>query len=232
MIRVSVCLFIIFVVLFSIISPGLAQTQKYSFPQASDGQINEAILKIVPVRWLPSHPLYFLISIKETVYRTFQPSSAKRADFDFVLAGKRLKEAYLLLDKEDIKNSGKSLFRYSSKLEDMNKQLTRARSQNQDVAAIVAEMAEGFKNQEVLLYAISKKAQGSNLDQAINDAGASFVKSVFEINNVVPGVKDRFKTITDMEAVESSLSAVPTPSPMTKIFEQASPSVRPKRIIY
>lgn len=223
---ISVCL-IIFVVLILLISPILAHGQEYVFPEATDGQIGEAISKTVPVRFLPSSPLYFLIIAKEITARFFQPSSAKRAEFDFVLASKRLKETYLLLENGDKKNAEKSLARYSSKLKDSDEQLEKARSQNQDVAAIVAEMAEGFKNQEVLLFAISKKIDPG--DQNLNEAGAAFVKSVMVINNVMPGVKDRFKTITEREK-EATFSATPSPSP--EVTLPASPSARPRRIIY
>ena len=230
---ISVCLITIFAALILIVSPIFAQSQKYYFPQASEGQINEAIAKIVPVRWLPSHPLYFLITAKETISRILQSSSANRAQFDFVLSGKRLKEVYLLLDRGDVKSANKTLLRYSSRLAAMDTQLEKARSQNQDIAEIVAEMAEGFKNQEVLLFAISKKgsADDSNFDNSLSTAQSSFIKAVFEINNVRPGVKDRFKTVTDKEKVEASQSAVPTPADNTT-FIQASPSARPRRIIY
>lgn len=229
---ISVCLITIFAALILLASPILAQGQKYYFPEATEGQTNEAIFKIVPIRWLPSHPLYFLIQVKEIFSRAFQSSSAKRADFDFVLSGKRLKETYLLLDRGDVKRANNTLQKYSSRLTAMDTQLEKARSQNQDVAAIVAEMAEGFKNQEVLLWAISKKgpADESNFDKSLTDAQTSFIKAVFEINNIMPGVKDRFKTITDQEK-EATLSATPTPSPDVMPLP-SSPSVRPRRIIY
>lgn len=229
---ISVCLIAVFVVLSLVTYPVLAHSQKFYFPEAGEGQISDAVGKIVPVRWLPSHQLYFLIFSKEAISRMFQSSSAKRAQFDFVLSGKRLKEVYLLLEKGDMKRANNSLMKYSSRLSAMNTQLEKARSQNQDVAAIVAEMAEGFKNQEVLLWAISKKIDGSDhtLDQTLGDARSAFVESVFAINNIVPGLKDRFKTITDEEK-EATMAPLPLPSPEA-LPSTASPSVRPKRIIY
>ena len=231
--RVSVCLITIFAALILFVSPILAQGVKYYFPEATDGQISEAIGKIVPVRWLPSQPSYILIRTKEVISRLFQASSAKRAEFDFVLSGKRLKEAYLLLDRGEVKQVNKTLQRYSSKLNDVNNQLEKARSQNQDVTAQVAEMAEGFKNQEVLLFAISKKIgqiSDPSLDQAFGDARSAFIRSVIVINNIMPGVKDRFKTVGDEER-EATFSAIPTPSPEVMSLP-ASPSAKPRRIIY
>ena len=224
---VSACILSFLLFFYSTASTVLAAHQYY-FPEASEGQINEAILKIVPVRWLPSNPFYFLISAKETVSRLFMPSSAKRADFDFVLSGKRLKETYLLLEKGDARNANKTLERYASRLNTMDGQLEKARSQNQDIAAIVAGMAEGFKYQEILLFAIWQKTEGPALDVA----QSAFVKSIDEINNIIPGVKDRFKTVASAEMVESSSSARPSPPPDRDNIPQATSSVRPRRIIY
>ncbi|MDP2632533.1 MAG: DUF5667 domain-containing protein [Candidatus Curtissbacteria bacterium] len=227
---ISVCLLVIFAVLVLIVFPVFGQIN-YHFPEASEGQINEAVAKIVPIRWLPSHPLYFLIRAKETFSRSLQPSSVKRAEFDFVLSGKRLKEVYMLLDHGDSGGAKKSLLRYSTKLEDVGRQLEKARSQNQDVAALVAQMADGFKYQEVFLFAIVQKAQGSDLDTNINIAGASFVATIKIVNNISPGVEDRFKTIVEAKLRESSASALPSPSPEVGTY-QASPSAKPRRIIY
>lgn len=228
--KILACLLVIFAVFVLIVFPVFGQTN-YHFPEASEGQINEAIFKIVPIRWLPSHPLYFLIRAKEAFSRSLQPSSVKRAEFDFVLSGKRLKEVYMLLDYGDFKDAKKTLLRYSTKLEDVGRQLEKARSQNQDVAALVAQMADGFKYQEVLLFAIVQKAQGSDLDPNINIAGAGFVATIKIVNNISPGVEDRFKTIVEAKLKESSASALPSRDPIIET-NQGSPTVRPRRIIY
>src|SRR3989344_6465925 len=129
----------------------------YQFEEFSEGQINDALTKTVPLRFLPSHPLYFLINIKEIISRFFQPSSVEKARFEFILSGKRLKETYLLLEKGDVKNTSKSLRKYSKRLDSMKRQIEKARSQNQSVVAFTDEIAEGLKLHEILLSAISRK---------------------------------------------------------------------------
>src|SRR5438309_11979055 len=84
----------------------------YNFSNFSEGDVNEALQRIVPYRLLPSHPLYFLIRAKETFDRQLNLSDAKRAVFDLILSGKRLNEAYDLFETNDIKNANKSLKRY------------------------------------------------------------------------------------------------------------------------
>ena len=219
---ISVCLLVL--CLFLLLIPVYANTE-YVFPQASDGQIDEALQKTVPLRFLPSHPLYFLIVVKESSSRFFQPSALKKAQFDFILSGKRLKETYLFLEKGDVKSANRSLIKYAERLAKMNTALERARSQNQDVTTLAAEIAEGLRFHEVLLFAIDKK-QRLILDQS----ASAFVKTVQVINNIMPGVKDRFKTLTNLQKKDENVEASPSPDETT-IFE-STPSMVPRRIIY
>src|SRR6266513_536851 len=102
---ISACLLTSLFVFFSFSS--IFAQSNYNFSNFNDGDINEALQRIVPFRILPSHPLYFLIKVKEVFDRQLKPSAAKRAEFDLVLSGKRLNEAYALFNKGDIKNASK-----------------------------------------------------------------------------------------------------------------------------
>lgn len=196
--------------------------------QVSDGQINEAIAKTVPLRFLPSSPFYFLITIKETVSRAFQPSSAKRAEFDELLSQKRLKESYLLIKSGDLSGGKKSLLRYRDRLKVMEENIDKARSQNQDVIVIVSEIAEDFKNQEILLAALNTRFSKEGIDEEIAKAIEAFDGAVMFINNISPGVKNRFVILPAKEA-----SSEATPAASQEIEPQTPfPSANPKRIIY
>ncbi len=213
--------------------PAAAHTQ-YNFPEATEGQFNEAIQKLVPLRFLPSHPLYFLITVKEAISRLLVPSSAERAKFDLVLSGKRLKEAYLLLLRNDVKNSSQQLARYSRRLEEMTKQVEKARSQNQEVTPLTGEIADNLRSHEILFYAIVKKwdliADSDSFDENLQNANDSFVKTILSINQIIPGVKDRFKIISE-EDVGKNQEATESVTVETQL-KQASPSAKPRRIIY
>jgi hypothetical protein len=195
---ISVCLPIIFVFLVILNSPVLANTN-YQFPKPTEGQVTEALTKTAPLRFLPSHPLYFFITIKETVNRMFQPSALKRAQFDLVLSGKRLKEAYLLLSKNDVKRASKSLNKYAKSMDNVTRQMEKARSQSQDVKPLVSEMAEDLRLYEILFCAIYNMRQthedaydfDANFEEGIN----SFKKVITNTTNVEPGFKDRFRII-------------------------------------
>lgn len=229
MIRILACVFTFFLVLV-FASPLFAASGE--FKDVSNGQINEALQRTVPTRFLPGHPLYFLITAKENVSRAFQPSSAKRAKFDLILAGKRMKESYLLLKKGNVKGASKTLKRYGQRLDTMVTQFEKARSQNQDVTPLASEIAEDFSLHETLFSAITteraEQEDEHNFNENMKIATASFVKAILAINNIRPGLKDRFMISTS----SAVLGAQNTPEEPTIDPIYPTPSTAPRKIIY
>src|SRR3989344_8657397 len=128
----SVCL--IFIFLFLLPAPAAigsirAHSDEVSTPKVTAGQVDEALLKTVPIRFLPSPPLYFLIIVKESITRFFKPSAAERFEFDFVLSSKRLKETHFLLNERETNKAYDNLLRYTKRLGKMAEELKKARSQ-------------------------------------------------------------------------------------------------------
>ena len=195
---VSACLTALFFLAFF---AKVSYAQVESFPQATEGQITEAVEKLPHIRILPSNPLHFFIRVKENVSRFFNASSANRAEFDLTLSGKRLKEVYLFTEKNDVKNASKSLSQYSNRLEKLIEQMEKARSQNQEVLELSEKIADELALQERLLYAISQKSgdyQNSyNFDDNLQRANNEFKKTVSAIDNVKPGLKNRFPYFWD-----------------------------------
>ena len=196
---VQACLIALFFLAF-FANGSLAQAHS-SFPQVTDGQMNEAVEKLPHVRFLPSNPLHFFISVKENITRFFNASSIKRAEFDLALSGKRLKEAYLLTEKNDVKNASKALFKYSKRLEKLREQMEKAKIQNQVVVELSEKIADNLVMHERFLYAISQKSESyqnsynfaGNFQKAENE----FMETVLAIDNVKPGLKDRFPYLWD-----------------------------------
>ena len=190
---VSACLTALFFLAFF---AKVSYAQIESFPKATDGQINEAVEKLPHVRILPSNPLHFFIRVKEKVSRFFNASSVKRAEFDLVLSGKRLKEAYLFTEKNDVANASKSLSQYSNRLDKLTEQMEKAGSQNQEVLELSEKIADQLAMHERFLYAISQKSQdyqnSYNFDDNLKRAKNEFKETVSAIDNVKPGLKDRF----------------------------------------
>ena len=229
---ISACLVLFLITFLLVPKPAFAHSE-YSLPQAGGGQVAEALAGTVPLRFLPSHPLYFLILIKENINRIFQPSAVKRAEFDLVVAGKRVKETYLLIDKGDSKNAAKSIRRYSQRMKKMVKQINKARSQNQEVEPQVMQMAESLRLHEILLSTTNTKWQliedKDNFDEYFSGGIAAFSETILALDDVKPGIKDRFKTITTAgESAEKEAS----PTPSGADLPQATSSAAPRRIIY
>lgn len=208
-----------------------AFAKDYNIPPASAGQVQEAEAQIVPLRFLPSSPFHFLILAKEMVDHFFQPSSAKRAGFDLILSGKRLKEAYMLLQQDEDRLAADALDRYSSRLLKMSENLNRARSQNQETKPLAETIGNSLKSHEALLFAISQFAgtsDNSRLNISFANALDSFTNAIFVIDNIAPGMKDRFKNASEsaqLEKIESSGEGnLESPTPV--------PNYKPRRIIY
>jgi len=232
--KLLVCLlfFLLAFNIFFVNTSGVYAHEAYTFPVASDGQIDEALQNTVPLRFLPGNTFYFLIRIKENIERFFQPSSVNKASFDQILATKRIKETYLLIGKNDKKRASKNLIAYSKRLDKMVGQLEKARGQKQDVVKQVMEIAEGLKNQETLLLATHQKwdlaEDDFDFEQNYKKALESFTRAALALNEVAPGIKNRFKTATISASVKE---ASPSPEPADNLFS-ASPSAQPRRIIY
>lgn len=184
----------------------------------------------MPLRFLPSHPLYFLILAKETLQRFLQPSAAARAGFDLVLSGKRIKEAYLLTQSGDFENASRGLLSYSKRLDKLVFQFEKARSQNQEVVPLADRIAEGLKDHETMLATVNQKWQGQedayDFDTKMAVAVLAFAKVALTIDNVRPGIRDRFMLVVDEGADDVILPDVSPP------LIEASPTGKPRRIIF
>lgn len=200
--------------------------EDYSFPDASGAKVSESLEKN-PIRHLPDKPYYLLITIKENFTRLSKPSAAKKAEFDMTLAGKRLREAYELLAKNDVKRSSKALTRYSTRLNEAVEQFEKARSQNQEVLTLSSKMANSLGTHETILSVLSEKWQyredGAGFDGNFSSAFGGFATAVDAINNVQPGLKNRFISLDKEETIPSP---IPSPTPVS------TPSVSPRKIIY
>ena len=198
--------------------------------KVSGGQINEAVEQTMPTRFLPNQPLYFLITLKESVTRFFKPSAAERAQFDFILSGKRLKESYLLSKNNNLNEARKNLNRYVSRLNKMRTQIEKARSQNQDIAKQIDVISEGFESHKTfLIYFLGENnAFGQELMSSVD----AFDEAVQAIDIIKPGIADRFQILSvSGEGDEGDLNQTNN-SQISPPLNEASPSFNPRRIIY
>lgn len=195
MLKISVCLLILSLLLFLGVNSAFSHGE-FQHPEVTEGQITGALGKIVPLRLLPGNPLHLLILTKESALRLLTPSASKRAEHDLVISGKRLKEAYLLTKKGDIKNASEALSGYSKSLDRFNKQLTKAKSQNLDVEKLIEVSADIYEAHAVLLSAIYQiregQTNGYNFNENVVRSVDSLKNSIELINLIKPGLKNRF----------------------------------------
>lgn len=229
---ISACLVVV-LLFFTSIAPAFGQSG-YNFPKITSGEVQGALQETVPIRLLPGNPFYFLISIKEVINRFFQPSAVKRSQFDFTLSGKRLKEIYMLMAKSDYRRASSNLIRYAKQNESVIRQLEKARSQNQAVEPAIGTMADSLRFHEELLIIIydmkPSSADTYNFDGSFSQAIDSFKTLVGEIDNIKPGIKNRFhisKTVDASGSAEVNSKSLPSPTPA-----EATPTYKPRRIIY
>lgn len=201
------------------------------YPDVSGGQINEALANTPHARFMPPNPLYFAIRFKELVARFFTASAVNRAEFDFLIATKRLNEGYLLFDKGHLQDIESSLESYGGALQKSVSQLKKARSQNQEIVPAVDKIVADLKYQEVLLLALIGKTEGSNYSFAVEGGIGDFNNFVEELEKIKPGVKSRFKLSSWGEDIQTD-EKVHFPSATPSATFEPTASASPKRVIF
>ncbi|MEK7580906.1 MAG: hypothetical protein AAB512_01360 [Patescibacteria group bacterium] len=204
--------------------------QDIKYDQVTGGQVNEALDNTTHVRFLPTSFFYYLVRTKELFSRFFKASSRDRAQFDYVLSSKRLKEAYLLARSGDYKGMGNAMSAYGKALVRTEDQLFKARSQNQEILPIVEKIAANLGYQETILVALENDGEQNGVKNGALDRGiASFSKFVSGLDEMKPGLKGRYKVLTDFD---SDPIVSPNPSPQPSLVIESSSSTKPRRIIY
>ncbi|OGD85799.1 hypothetical protein A2Z23_00770 [Candidatus Curtissbacteria bacterium RBG_16_39_7] len=130
--------------------------QVTNLPLPQNGQVDEHLPRLSPIKLLPDHPIYFLITWKENAQRFLEGNVSQKAHFDTILAGKRIKETYLLIQKGNFKTSMGTVKRYSKQMERLEKELSGAQKQGADVVTTLDLLADNlFRHQDLMAQIIS-----------------------------------------------------------------------------
>jgi len=224
---VLVCFFIALGVLF--FSKNILAHEDLGMPQVTGPQVNEAVGEITPLRFAAGSNLAYLVRIKESITHFFKPSSAKKAEYDLRIAGKRLNEAYILTNEKKSSKAVGSSKSYKKLMDRMAHEFEKARSQNQDIAGLIGTTADVLKYHEVLLakmYSISDEDE--NYYNAMADSIKSFKQTVIVINKIQPGLSDRFESVKNLKPKETEEPKESQSTPSVYF----SPSPSPRKIIY
>ncbi len=200
--RFKKLIFAIFAVIFLFsffASSTLAQQQDATFsaiPKATEIEMSDAMSKLSPSRVLPGYPLYFVITLKENIQRFFQPNSAAKAQWDMVLAGKRLREAYQLAYKNDVKGANRTLQHYQQHVDSLREEYQKAKSANQNTDVLSDQMSTQFTYQQSLLASFLQKLPTDPKKGVESDVFASakhLNNAIQTLSNDRPAIKDFFE---------------------------------------
>lgn len=123
-------------------------------PIPKSHELANDIAKLSPVRFLPGHPSYLFVTLKEKIEKFLRPSTKDKAHFDAILAGKRIKEAYLLVEKKDYRRAREAVERYDQRMENLSKSLSSAQNQGQDVVKTVDLLSDHLGRHQDLMAQI------------------------------------------------------------------------------
>jgi hypothetical protein len=146
-----------------------SSTQVTDLPLPQNGQVEEHLPRLSPIKFLPDHPFYFLITWKENAQRLLKADSARKAHFDTILAGKRIKETYLLTKKGNLKTSLETVKRYGNQMERLEKELTNAQKQGADVITILDLLADNLFRHQDLMAQIAVDVPNDQRDEFLKE---------------------------------------------------------------
>jgi hypothetical protein len=194
-------------------------------------QVDEALANTTHVRFLPPNPLYYLTRVKEIFGRFFSSSSVERAEFDFLMSSKRLKEAYLLSKQDRINLARDVLYDYDKSTKSSIAQLNKARSQNQEILPAVDEIIGKLKYHETLIKYLATEVEHESGESAIS----SFKNYVYELERLKPDIKNRFdlaKEDNEDNSGDRIQMQSPSPAATPNFTFETTGGARPKRILY
>jgi len=146
-----------------------------NLPNVPNWQIEEHLQKLSPIRLLPTNTFYFAITWKENIEHLLKANASEKAFFDTILAGKRIKEAYILEKKGDLEASLKTIERYQKRMEILEKELNNAQKHGDDVIKTLDLLADDlFRHQDLMSQIASNVPSGEK---------GKFVKQLNLANN-------------------------------------------------
>lgn len=129
-----------------------AQTLKSDLPQASDSsKMNQKIdYELSYPGILPDHPLYFLKAIRDKTVSFFISNPLKKADFEVLMADKRVLASFLLVQKNKNSLAKDTFSKAENYFEDAITRTKDAKSQGMYTQEIVQKLKlSNSKHQEV-----------------------------------------------------------------------------------
>lgn len=176
-----------FLAFFLSLSPGFAQTRLptpeaagnggQNLPKVEPYEIDESLVRLSPIRFLPDHPLYFVITVKEKFDHFAKSNKAKKALFDTHLAGKKIKESYLLVQKNNFEKAGQTLKNYQKINQRLREELRDAQNQGSPVFETEMLMADNLERHLKIIIVLASQSTNVSflnfLQESVGEVGAT-----------------------------------------------------------
>lgn len=189
---------IIFFGLFLNLQPVLAHIGVNSnLPNVPSWEVDEALLKLSPIRFLPDHPLYFFITLKEKFDHITKPDKATKALFDINLTGKRIKESYQLVQKNKLTEAKSSLKSYQEVSLQLRSELTEAASQGLPVFEVEKTMADSLERQLKIILVLAQKGTDEDFEEELANSVESIKLSAKLLEKHLPDAAERILNFAD-----------------------------------
>lgn len=143
---------------------------KEELPKVEKGEVEVSLQRLSPIKFLPDHTLYFLIALKEKFDYFRQPNKVKKALFDVKLTGKRIKEAYLLEEKGEIKKATESLKNYQRVSLRLQKELPEATNSGQAVFETQQLLADNLERHLKIIIVLAQINQDSEFRKELAES--------------------------------------------------------------
>ncbi|HEY5600891.1 MAG TPA: DUF5667 domain-containing protein [Patescibacteria group bacterium] len=155
--------------------------------EVDQSQIDFAFVRLSPIRYLPNHPLYPLISAKEKIQHVFKSDQIKKANFDMLLSEKRIKEAYLLNQNRKYDKAEQQLENYTKTLDKFQTTAQKAKDLNMNMRNLSLKSVESLSYQRPMILSLEDYPQAQ-------DAHKKFEEVVEFLKKESPEIEDLIKT--------------------------------------
>lgn len=168
-----------------------------NLPKVEQWEVDESLVRLSPIRFLPDHPLYFLITSKEKFDHFRKPDKADKALFDAFLSGKKIKEAYLLVQKNKLAQALQSLKNYQKINKRLVEELTQATNQGLPVFEAKALLADNLERHLKIIIVLANSSSNPEFKQELAKSVEAAKNSAKLLESHLPDAERRILDLTE-----------------------------------
>jgi hypothetical protein len=109
---------------------------------------------------LPDNPLYFLKALRDNLINFFITDPVKKAEYDLLMADKRLASANALMDKKNYQLAITTLSKSGNYFDQAIQLAAQAKTQGKDVNSVLSNLWIASQKHQQVIYQMSQKTKG------------------------------------------------------------------------